>query len=705
MTGMKYLPVILCVLLFACVSGQSEPPSTATGVDTLAVGADAAEPSAFSVNLEDDEVVFRYEARELARLIRVEYDTFTPVVEMLLGFFEHTKDAAATFTVAFGSLTTDGRIPLLVDGEDRGSLTWEFHGEGRLTVRASLSSSVGADSVRLVFAAPDGAAYWGFGEQYNYTDFKGLEAPIWVQEQGVGRAEVPPLPMIGELTDTYFPMPWFLDPVHGHGFLLEDTEYSLFDLEAGAPGVWSVEVWRRGGATFSLYPGPTPRDLVMQLTDHLGRPARRPPDWAFSGLWLAAQGGTEVVAQKVQAVVDAGAVLTAVWSQDWIGQKDFGFGNLGVKYHWIHDPERYPGLEAFIDDLEAQGIRFLGYFNPFVLPEYEHWDEAVDAGYLITKANGEPYLFPMINNDWSLPDLTQPAAREWFKGFARAATDMGQRGWMCDFGEYLPVDAKLADGDAAALHNTYATDWHRLSREVLEEAYPDGEYILLTRSGFTGEHDVAQVVWAGDQEADWTETDGLPTVPRALLSLGLAGVPFATHDVGGFSGGPRTKELMLRWIEAGAFTPIMRTHEGLRKLDNHQVDGDEETLAHLARFTKIHAALLPYLLEVADEAVVTGLPMIRHAILLDPDWDGSMAAHRQWLIGDDLLYAPVLIEGGEDVEVALPEGEWEHLFTGEVFAGRTHQIVAAPIGTPAVFVRVGAMPEVASAAREAAGNL
>jgi alpha-glucosidase len=700
---MKHPHLLLFIALTACGTGggaSSPPPLPGDATD---VAGEVVSPPAFTAAWADGAVSFRHDGRELARLVGVEYDTFTPRVHMLLGFFEHTKEDAATVVMTLGAPGEDHRIPLLVGTEDRGSLTWAAQGHGRLEVRVALSSSLGADGIRLRFAAPEGAAYWGFGEQYNFTDFKGLEVPIWTQEQGVGRAAEPALPMIGELTDTYFPMPWLLDPVHGYGFLLQDSEYSLFDLEAAEPGIWSVEVWRRDGATFSLYPGPTPRALVMQLTDHLGRPARRPPDWAFAGLWLAAQGGTAAVAQKVQTVLDAGATVTAVWSQDWIGQKDFGFGNLGVKYHWSHDPEHYPGLEAFISDLDAQGIRFLGYFNPFVLPEYEHWDEAVAGGYLITDVAEQPYLFPMINNEWSLPDLTRPAAREWFKGFARAATDMGQRGWMCDFGEYLPVDARLADGDAAARHNLYPTDWHRLSREVLEEAFPDGDYVLLTRSGFTHEHTVAQVVWAGDQEADWTETDGLPTVPRALLSLGLAGIPFATHDVGGFSGGPRTKELMLRWIEAGAFTPVMRTHEGLRKLENHQVDSDEETLAHLARFTQIHAALLPYLLTIADEAVETGLPMIRHVILVDPAWDGARDANAQWLIGDDLLFAPVVTEGAETVDVALPAGEWEHLLTGETYQGRSHETVDAPVGTPAVFVRVGALIDEVAAARGAAG--
>jgi len=80
--------------------------------------------------------------------------------------------------------------------------------------------------------------------------------------------------------------------------------------------------------------------------------------------------------------------------------------------------------------------------------------------------------------------VTNPAAVEWFKGYARKALDMGMSGWMCDFGEWLPYDAVMYDGSTGATaHNLYTTRWHAINREVLDEKFPDGDYALLTRSG------------------------------------------------------------------------------------------------------------------------------------------------------------------------------------------------------------------------------
>src|SRR5690606_25935047 len=152
-------------------------------------------------------------------------------------------------------------------------------------------------------------------------------------------------------------------------------------------------------------------------------------------------------------------------------------------------------------------------------------------------------------------------------------------GFMADFGEWAPLDAVYASGaDPRAEHNLYPVRWHASWRGLFDEIRPDGDYVVFARSGYTGVHAVAQVYWVGDQEADFSPHDGLPTVLPAMLSLGLSGIPFVTHDIAGFSGGPSTKELYMRWTELGAFTPIMRTHEGNKRDENWSYHADAETL-------------------------------------------------------------------------------------------------------------------------------
>jgi len=636
--------------------------------------------------------------RELFRLTGVASLSFKPDVSMQFGFFKIRKKNEVT--AGLNIREVGGGLAVFAGAEETGKVDFSATPGGNLRVRISVDGSRKGNALRLKFACASGDRFWGFGEQYNYIDFKGMKVPIWVQEQGVGRAKKPTLPYVGMLTNSYFPMPYFIDPGAGKGFLIENTEYSEFDLCSEEKDTWSAEVWNGSEVSFLVFPGPAPADVVSQLTAEAGRPKQQPPDWAFSGVWLAAQGGREQVEKRLKTALDAGVPVTAIWAQDWVGLRHFGAGNFGVKYRWSLDEELYPGFSEMIRSMREKNVRFLGYFNPFIVPDFELYDGAVKNSFVVKRGDGSPYDFQIVTFKGGLLDVTNPDAADWFLSFARRATELGISGWMADFGEWLPFDSAPAIGEAPVVHNTYPTLWHELNRRALEEAYPDGDFVMFTRSGYTGEQRVAQIVWAGDQEADWSETDGLPTVVTAGLTIGMSGIPYFTHDIAGFSGGPSTKELFQRWTELGAFTPFMRTHDGLQKMKNHRFDTDADTLAHFTRFARIHVALTPYFKALARESVETGLPIIRHTALVDPEWKESYDANGQWMLGADMLFAPVVKKGAETVEVKFPAGEWEHLLTGERYKGRQVTSVIASVGTPAVFVRSGKSEDILKAVRE-----
>jgi len=159
---------------------------------------------------------------------------------------------------------------------------------------------------------------------------------------------------------------------------------------------WDVEVWNNAKVTFIVMPGPKPADVVSQLTGEVGRPKSPPPDWAMGGVWLASQQGPEVLEKRVDEARKAGIPLSAVWVQDWVGARHFGVGNYGVKHHWTWDPELYPNLAGEIKSLRARGVRFLGYFNPFIVEDYDQFAEAKEKGFMVRKKNGEPYVFQII---------------------------------------------------------------------------------------------------------------------------------------------------------------------------------------------------------------------------------------------------------------------------------------------------------------------
>ena len=616
----------------------------------------------------------------------VEIGRFDEAVETSLGMwrFERSNEERLVLGELTSADARDG-VALLEYSADNGAtaiLTVKPEGE---SVSFSLSSTAQADSWVLPIRCDSEGSFHGFGEQYNATEQTGEAFTLLVSEQGIGR-EGTVWSFSGNEHTTYFPMPWYLD-ARGFGVLLESDYRVEADICSSNPKRAELEVVGDSELRWRVFAGPTPKDVIRQLGDHVGRPTA-PPDWAFLP-WMCTQGGPDAVLTRLAAMQAANVSVGTIWVQDWTGERENAGGGYGVQYRWNADEDLYPDLAGFVADLHAQDIRVVGYVNPFVDQGLEHWDEMEAAGMLpLDPETGEVATFIGPRGSMTTADLSNPDTREYIREHLRVAVrDIGLDGWMADFAEWLPLDADIAVGDAAAFHNRYPEVWQSLTRDVMEELRPDGDWLMFARSGWTGVQSQAQVHWVGDQEADWSETDGLPTVVPAMITLGLSGQPFATHDIAGFSGGPSTKELYLRWTELGAFSPFMRTHDGNEREENHRWDAEEYTTEHFSRMSRIHTALASERQEWAEEGERTGVPMVRHLLLEFPEDRETWQIHDQYLFGPDLLVAPILEQGSVERTLYLPEGEWVHVWSGESTTGPQWITVSAPFGEPPVFSR------------------
>lgn len=551
-------------------------------------------------------------------------------------------------------------------------------------VRFQLILNGAYDGIRIPARCAPDASFHGFGTQYNSTDQRGQSFRLFVSEQGIGREEGIFL-FNGDDHTTGFPMPWWVD-WRGFGILVETDRRSYVDLCSSVEDTYWFETMDGNTAAWSVFLGPTPLKVLDQLGAVVGRPAR-PPEWSF-GLWLGAQGGTESVEQILAEAEEAELPVAAMWVQDWTGLRPNIGGGSGVQYRWELDAEWYPGFTELVSRIHDKGIRFLVYVNPFIDPKLpNHYDEMASQGLLVMTSDGEPDTVDALSGDAGHPDFTNPDTVAYTKAALRAIVEThGVDGWMADFSEYNPLDAVLHDGsDPRGYHNLYPGEWQRMTREVMDEVRPDGDWVMFARAGYTGVQRVAQIHWMHDQEVDFSPTDGLPTVIPAMINTGLSGQPFVTHDIGGFSGGPREREAFLRWTELGAFTPFMRTHEGNNKEKNWQWNTDAETTAHFRRFVRIHEALRAELNQWAERAATTSEPIVKHLMLMYPDDSVSRTISDQYILGDALLVAPVIEEGATSRSVYLPRGTWFHLWSGEEFAGEQTVTVEAPIGSPPVF--------------------
>ena len=156
----------------------------------------------------------------------------------------------------------------------------------------------------------------------------------------------------------------------------------------------------------------------------------------------------------------------------------------------------------------------------------------------------------------------------------------------------------------------------------------------------------------------------------------------------------------MRWLEFACFTPVMRSHEGNRPATNVQLYDTRSLLAFTARMTHLHDALLPYMKEAVRQNSETGLPVMRPLFFAQDCETAWQTGNYSYLLGDDLLVAPVVEPGAETRMLWLPTGEWTHLWTGKTCSGG-EITVPAPLGQPPVFYRGGsAFAEIFSAMRD-----
>jgi alpha-glucosidase (family GH31 glycosyl hydrolase) len=263
------------------------------------------------------------------------------------------------------------------------------------------------------------------------------------------------------------------------------------------------------------------------------------------------------------------------------------------------------------------------------------------------------------------------------------------------------MDFTFASGDTAlTMHKLSSILYHRAYRE---KALADtGESFIMGRSSTYGGQRDCEAIWPGDLDASFLEhrqenedgnpaVGGLPAAIAALQNLSVSGFPAFGSDTGGYRGDDQDKELVIRWAQHTALSPIMQLGGG----DHHNVWDmtvyDAETLDIYQRFARLHTRLFPLWYTLAHHASDEGVPPIRPLGLVFPDDPDAPAAWDQYMVGQGLLVAPVREDGARERVVHFPPGTWVHWFTGEAFEGPADATVAAPLDSLPLFLGQGAI--------------
>lgn len=519
-----------------------------------------------------------------------------------------------------------------------------------------------------------GESIHGLGERFGAWNKVGQHIELWNADGGTSSEQA------------YKNVSFFLSN-RGYGVFVDST--SRIDMEIGSENCKRVQTLVEGQRLklYIIY-GPTPKEVLFKYCTLTGKPSNI-PSWSF-GLWLTTSFTTDydeaTVASFLQGMKDRGSPVE-VFHYDCFWMKAFTWTDF------VFDSERFPDPKAAISSLKEKGLckQVSVWVNPYIAQHGAAFRHAAENGYLLMRANGtDVWQWDLWQAGMGILDVTNPSAVEWYTECLNSLFDKGVDSIKTDFGERIPTqDVQWHDKavDPHKMHNYYAYLYNQIVYSALEKRFGQGRAVLFARSACAGSQRMP-LQWGGDCEST---PEAMAESIRGGLSLGLSGFSFWSCDIGGFEGTPEPW-IYKRWVAFGLLCSHSRLHGSNSYRVPWLVDGDdaddEGCSRTLAKWTLLKTRLMPYLYSQAIESVQLGLPLSLRAVALEfPDDPTAWFLDRQFMIGSQLLAAPIFNEAGE-VEFYLPCGTWTSLFTNEQKVGpgwfkETH----AGFGTLPLYVR------------------
>lgn len=580
------------------------------------------------------------------------------VIGVKIAHFEGVKDNGPHFelnqTSPDCSISEDDESVTFTSGPLSARITkanWkvEFLQNGKVITRSPGRSCAwmqvenGVNYVQEQLSLGVGELVYGLGERFTNFVKNGQSIDIWNEDGGTNSEQA------------YKNVPFYLTN-RGYGVFINHS--GRVSLEVGSERSGRVGLCVPGETMeYFVIAGPSPKEVLKRYTALTGKPAL-PPTWSF-GLWLSTSFTTQydekTVSEFIQGMADRDIPLS-VFHYDCFWMK----GLHWCDFEW--DAEVFPDPAGMLSRLKENGLKICVWINPYIAQASSLFEEAKSRGFLLKRPNGDVWQWDMWQSGMAIVDFTNPGAKKWFQDKLAALVDMGVDALKTDFGERIPTDVAYFDGsDPERMHNYYTQLYNEAVFECLEENKGKGEAVLFARSATTGGQKMP-VHWGGDC---WSDFEAMAESLRGGLSLSLCGFGFWSHDIGGFEGLPPV-ELYKRWVAFG----LLSSHSRLHGSTSYRVPWvyDDEATDVLRFFTKLKNSLMPYLWTHAYEAHEEGVPMMRSMHLEFPDDPACDYLDRQYMLGPNLLVAPVFSESGW-VDFYVPEGRWTNILTGDVLEG------------------------------------
>lgn len=369
------------------------------------------------------------------------------------------------------------------------------------------------------------------------------------------------------------------------------------------------------------------------------------------------------------------------------------------------DKERFPDPKGLSEKLGRQGVKLVTIVDPGIKQpqdkseRYHAYDQGVEKNFFQHRRNGDLFVPKVWPGESVFVDFTLPEARHWWGDLHRAYTDNGIAGIWNDMNEPSDfvdqtgknqLDVVSYDEGEKTTHaknrNTFALLMARATYEGLERLRPNQRPYVITRAAYAGIQRYS-TMWTGDTNSTW---EGLSLNIPMFTSLGLSGEPFVGSDIGGFIG-RGNGELLVRSYQVGFLAPFCRNHKQIDGYDQEPWRFGKYYEDIIRKYLKLRYTLLPFLYTTLEEAHRTGVPLFRPLMLNYQDDESTYNLDDQFMIGDDLLVAPIMKPDVTRRLVYLPAGSWYDYWTNKKYAGGTMINVDAPLDTVPMFVRAGAI--------------
>ncbi len=527
--------------------------------------------------------------------------------------------------------------------------------------------------------------FFGFGERMDFLDRRSKNLRLNV---GRGKGLPHAVGAYNILEANYCPVPFFMS-TRGYGIFFHNSFATEWDMGAAQKDQYSFKA-ADGELEYYFIYGPTFPDILKGYTAVTGRSPML-PQFALglhAGTYSGGTWGHEeetsdhYVIGLARKFRELGIPVDLLWlDSTWRLFGENG-GKGATSFEWR---ETFINPKSMFDSLYAMNFKMVGLH---IRPRFDNakklnlLDQARKKGYTYPE-NGGPGEFVNFFDD--------KAAKWWWDNGVMRVAKIGAKFLKTDegsaFGALANESEKVGPTGKTAerLHNLYPIAYAR--EPFLQfEKFNGFRGLNQTREGYAGIQRYPYI-FAGDWPSEWQY---FGPVIKAGLNIGLSGVGAWSHCMGGFER-QADPELYIRWVQFGMFSPIALVfgmdHPGYKEPWKY----GEDALRNFKKYDLLRYRLFPYLYTTMHQQYLTGMPMMRALVLGNQDDENVYEIGDQYMLGDNLMVAPVTTKGAVTRSVYLPEGNWFNYWTGEKYTGKSYRHVVAPLDTIPLFVKAGAI--------------